>query len=99
MVPETSNGLKYKVTIPKGSLTDDEANGADVITQLSFVDTAGALSTTRVNISQLLLTDYSKVNNNEDIKADDKLGEALSKLQTQIHEEETNRSNAITDEE
>jgi hypothetical protein len=79
----------HTVTIPKGSLTDNSANGADVITQLTFTDSTGALGTTRTNISNLLLTDYSKKIDNNDIAATDALGDALSKLQTQIHDTET----------
>lgn len=84
-----SNNNTHTVKIPKGSLTDAQSNQADVITQLSFVDSTGALSTTRTNISNLLLTDYSKKTNNEDISNTDALGDALSKLQTQIHDTET----------
>jgi hypothetical protein len=77
-----SSNNTHTVKIPKGSLTDAQSNQADVITQLSFVDSTGALSTTRTNISNLLLTDYSKKTNNEDVSNTDALGDALSKLQT-----------------
>ena len=83
----------HTVAIPKGSLTDNNANGADVITQLTFTDSTGALGTTRTNISNLKLTDYSKKTDNSDIAATDALGDALSKLQTQIHDAETTINN------
>ena len=87
------NGHKYStethtVLLPKGSLTDSASNGADVITQLSFIADTGALSSTRTNISELLLTGYEKKDNGNDITNTDTLAQALSKLQTQIHDEE-----------
>lgn len=87
--------LSYNIKIPKGSLNDTQASGADVITQLSFVDSTGALSTTRSNIAALKLTGYSKGSVNTDVEAGDTLGSALSKLQTQIIDEENTRSAAI----
>ena len=86
----------HTVLLPKGSLNDNSANGADVITQLAFIDTTGALSSTRTNISKLLLTGYEKKADNSDIAETDTLDSALSKLQTQIHDEETARANANT---
>ena len=50
-------------------------------------------------LSNLKLVDYTKGSDNNDINDNDKLGEALSKLQTQIHDEETTRAAAITREE
>ena len=97
-----SKGHKFKgethtVTIPKGSLTDANATGADVITQLAFVESTGALSTTRKNLSELTLTGYTKKTDNADVAATDTLAEALSKLQTQINDEENARAQAIRD--
>jgi hypothetical protein len=92
------NVSTHTVTMPKGSLSDTNTNGADVIIQLAFNDATGALSTTRTNISNLLLTDYSKKTNSDDIAATDALGDALSKLQTQIHIEENTRESAISTE-
>lgn len=89
------NTEEHTVKIPQGSLTDDKATGADVITQLSFVGATGALSTERTNISELTLTGYSKKANGDDIAAGDALGDALSKLQTQIHNYEIEFEEAI----
>jgi hypothetical protein len=72
----------HTVLLPKGSLDDKESNKADVITQLTFTDSTGALSSTRTNISKLLLTGYEKKTDNSDITETDTLGSALSKLQT-----------------
>lgn len=88
-----SSSNTHTVTIPKGSLKDIEANGADVITQLTFVDSTGDLSTSRTNISNLKLTNYSKKTDNSDIAATDALGDALSKIQTQIHDRATEITN------
>jgi hypothetical protein len=72
------NGHKYAtethtVLLPKGSLIDNESNGADVITKLSFVGDTGALSSTRTNISELLLTGYEKKDNSNDVNNADTL--------------------------
>ena len=75
----------HTVKIPAGSLSDAEASGADVITQLAFNADTGAISTKRTNISNLKLTDYSLGSNGTDIEATDLLGSALSKLQVQLH--------------
>ena len=93
------NGHKYAtethtVLLPKGSLIDNESNGADVITKLSFVEDTGALSSTRTNIGELLLTGYEKKDNSNDVDNADTLFQALSKLQTQIHDEENVRAAA-----
>ena len=50
----------HTVTIPQGSLNDAAANGADLITQLSFTPSSGALSTTRTNVGALKLTGYTE---------------------------------------
>ena len=80
------------VTLPIGSVNDAQPSGADVITHLNFIEKTGALSTTRTNIATLKLTEYSKGSANADIQAGDTLGSALSKLQTQIIDEENARS-------
>ena len=88
----------HTVLLPKGSLNDNSANGADVITQLDFDDTIGALSSTRTNISELKLTSYTKTDDSSDIVNVDTLGSALSKLQAQIHNEETARQESLEEE-
>lgn len=81
-----SNSNTHTVKIPLPSLTNGTGN---VVTGLSLVPSTGALTETKNNISNLLLTDYSKKTDNSDISATDALGDALSKLQTQIHDTET----------
>jgi hypothetical protein len=66
--------------IPKGSLTDDDKSGSDIITKLSFDAPTGALSTTRENLSPIKLAGYTKNESSEDVAAEDTLGQALSKL-------------------
>ena len=91
-----SRELSIGVTVPKGSLDDKAKTESDIITQLSFDDESGALSTTRENLSSIKLNGYSRdAENNNDIAATDTLGVALSKLQTQIIEEESARKTAI----
>ena len=91
-----SNKTTHTVTIPQGSLTDTTASGSDVITQLAFEPTKGALSTTRTNITALKLDGYEVGQNEGDILATDTLGKALGKLQTQINNEEQARADAIS---
>lgn len=92
-----SNKTIHTVKIPQGSLIDINHNNADIITQLKFIPATGEISTDRKNISKLILTDYVKNNDNSSIVATDSLGEALSKLQTQIIEEQNARVLAIND--
>jgi hypothetical protein len=75
-----SNKTEHTVMIPKGSLTDSNKTGSDIITQLSFNESTGALSTTRENLSSITLDGYTKNESSEDIAATDTLGQALSKL-------------------
>lgn len=75
----------HTVKIPNGSLTDAAANGADVITQLSFTASSGALSTTRANIGSLLLTGYQIASSTGSVESSDTLNSALGKLQYQIN--------------
>jgi hypothetical protein len=75
-----SNKTEHTVMIPKGSLTDDDKSGSDIITQLSFDEPTGALSTTRENLSSIKLAGYTKNESSEDVAAGDTLGQALSKL-------------------
>ena len=89
-----NNLTTHTIQFPKGSLTAADSNGADVITQLSFVPTTGALTTSRTNINNLLLTDYIKLVDDSDINSTDTLGAALSKLQTQVIKEK-NRINEL----
>ena len=80
----------YTVTIPLPSLTNGTGN---VVTGLSLTPATGAFVEAKDNISNILLTGYSKETNSANIAATDSLGTALSKLQTQIHDTETTINN------
>lgn len=91
-----SNKTIHTVKIPQGSLTDDTKTGSDLITQLSFNKPTGTLTSTRENLSSIKLAGYTKDTSSTDVDEGDTLGQALSKLQNQIIEEETARINAIS---
>lgn len=88
-----NNLTTHTVQFPKGSLTATEPNESDVLLQLTFTPETGAIKTQRINIANLKLADYAKTADNTDIAATDTLGQALSKLQTQINAEETRINN------
>lgn len=91
-----SSDATVTVTIPQPSLTDAQANGSDVITQLSLTTSSGALSTTRTNIGLLTLTGYQPLNNDSvTITANDSLNIAIAKLQKEIEDEAVARNTAI----
>lgn len=75
----------HDITIPTGSLSDNAANGADVITQLSFTAASGALSTTRANIGTLKLTGYSIASSASAVAATDTINQAFGKVQKSIN--------------
>lgn len=94
----SSSASTVTVTIPQPSLTDAQASGSDVITQLSLTASSGALSTTRTNIGSLTLTGYQPLNNgSETIVASDSLNAAIAKLQKEIEDEVVARNTAIVD--
>lgn len=88
-----NNLTTHTVQFPKGSLTAADPNNSDVILQLEFTPETGAIKTQRVNIANLKLASYSKETDSSDIASTDTLGQALSKLQTQISAEETRINN------
>lgn len=90
-----SNRTVHSVSIPQNDLIDNTANGSDIITQLSLNKETGVFSSTRANITSLTLADYIQKTDNTNIIANDTLGDALSKLQTQIIEEKDTRSNDV----
>ena len=93
-----SNLSEHNVTIPQGSLTDTQASGADVITQLALVSSTGALSTTRTNIGDLVLSGYNISDNGTAetaIAANDTLNGAIERLEYRLNNEITARGNAI----
>lgn len=91
-----TNVSVHTVKIPQGKLTAAAVNGSDVVTQLDFIPSTGEIKTTREDIVNLKLNSYTKNSDNNDVTSTDTLGGALSKLQTQIIEEETARTNAIS---
>ena len=90
-----TNLTTHTVQIPKGSLSDENHNNADVITQLAFEPSTGKLETTRKNVGNLLLTDYTIGENNADVLATDTVNQAFGKLQVQIIDEEKARAEAV----
>lgn len=92
----SSSASTVTVKIPQPSLTDAQASGSDVITQLTLTASSGALSTTRTNIGLLTLTGYQPLNNvSETITASDSLNTAIAKLQKEIEDEAVARNTAI----
>lgn len=85
----------HTVKIPLPSLVQDDSG--NVITGLALSDTEGKFTITKEDLGTLTLGTYSKDNDNGDIVATDTLAQALSKLQTQIHDEENARAQAIKD--
>lgn len=97
VIAYSSNNNVVTVTIPQPSLTDVQASGSDVITQLSLTASSGALSTTRVDIGSLTLKGYQLGQDNAAVEATDSLNAAIAKLQKQISTEITARDTAIND--
>jgi hypothetical protein len=85
----------HTVKIPLPSLTDDETG--NVMTALALDPAIGKFTITKENLSSLKLDGYTKGSDNSDVAAEDTLAEALSKLQTQINDEENARAKAIRD--
>ena len=86
----------HTVTFPTPSLNDLSETSASVITGLSMVDGKLSITQTNANVGTRALTDYTIGTNNADIVATDSINSAFGKLQVQMHDEETNRANAIT---
>ena len=88
----------HTVKIPQGSLTDASANGADVITQLAFTASSGALSTTRTNVGTLKLTGYNEAQSNPLIAASDTINGAIKKLENVLDNSSTSVNTRISNE-
>lgn len=86
----------HTVTFPTPSLNDLTASDSSVITGLSMTDGKLAITQTNANVGTRVLTEYALGTNNADVAATDSINAAFGKLQVQMHEEETNRANAIT---
>ena len=85
----------HTVTFPTPSLNDLSETSASVITGLSMTDGKLSITQTNANVGTRALTDYTIGTNNADIVATDSINSAFGKLQVQMHDEETNRANAI----
>lgn len=85
----------HTVKIPLPSLENDTTG--NVMTNLELEPATGKFTITKENLSSLALTGYTKGSDNGDVAATDTLAEALSKLQTQINDEENARAKAIRD--
>lgn len=98
-----NKGHKYNTTahtikIPSITLTDVAANGADVITQLTFTNgTDSKLASTRSNIGALKMTGYEKPTSisTEALSASETLNTGLGKLEYRLEKEVADRTNAI----
>lgn len=86
----------HTVTFPTPSLNDLTATNSSVITGLSMTDGKLSITQTNANVGTRVLTDYVIGTNNADVEATDSINSAFGKLQVQMHDEETNRANAIT---
>lgn len=91
-----ANISKHTVKIPQGKLTAAANNESDVVTQLEFTPSTGEIKTIREDIANLKLNSYTKNSDYGDISDSDTLGSALSKLQTQIIKERTDRTNTTS---
>lgn len=87
----------HTVTFPTPSLNDLPASTASVVTGIQMVDGTLAITQTNANVGTRALTEYLIGSSNEDIVATDSINTAFGKLQVQMHEEEDNRSKAVTD--
>ena len=85
----------YTVRFPKPSLNDLSETSASVITGISMVDGTLAITQTNSNVGTRTLTGYSEGTDNTDIKETDTINAAFGKLQKQMHDEETERTEAI----
>ena len=87
----------HTVTFPTPSLNDLTASAASVVTGIQMVDGTLAITQTNANVGTRALTEYTIGSSNADIVATDSINTAFGKLQVQMHEEESNRAQAITD--
>lgn len=83
----------HLVTIPIGSHTKD--TDGNVIIDFNITPTTGATTDTREYVGNLVLTQFIQGTDNTDVAPTDTISEAFSKVQKQINEEETARTNAI----
>lgn len=93
---DTYNSAFAKLQNQINALDYSESSIDQIITGITQTD--GLIQVTRGNAGTLKLTDYVLDNTNDaDLTAEDSLNVALSKLQHQIHVEETAREKAIND--
>ena len=86
----------HTITFPTPSLNDLAATDSSVITGISMIDGILAITQTNANVGTRTLAGYSEGTDNTDIDDSDSINTAFGKLQKQIHDEETNRTNSIT---
>ena len=92
----TEKGTR-NITIPKGSLDYKtlEGNNANILTSINYTPETGLISVTKQNAGQLILTDYTKVNENSAwIQATDSINQAFNKIDTRLDGEINRASGA-----
>lgn len=92
----TEKGTR-NITIPKGSLDYKtlEGNNANILTSINYTPETGLISITKQNAGQLILTDYTKVNENSAwIQATDSINQAFNKIDTRLDSEINRASSA-----
>lgn len=85
-------GNSYKAL--QTAVTDSDVNTAKVVTKVTQND-QGVITATKQNITEVVLSGYSKTSDTGAVAATDTLVKGLSKLENRIAAEETNRANAI----
>ena len=86
----------HTVTFPTPRLNDLPVSDASVVTGIQMVSGTLAITQTNANVGTRVLTDYVIGTDNTDIVATDSINAAFGKLQVQMHDEETDRTNKIT---
>lgn len=88
----------HTVKMPLPSLNDFAASDASIITGMSMDDSKGAITITTDDIGNRKLTGYELGTNSKPIANTDKVNEAFGKIQVQLNNEVTARTNAISSE-
>lgn len=88
----------HAVKVPLPSLNDFTASSASVITGMSMNASEGAITITHDDIGNRLLTGYDIGTNSKQIANTDKVNEAFGKVQVQLNNEITARTNAVSSE-
>lgn len=88
----------HTVKVPLPSLNNFTASSASVITGMSMNASEGAITITHDDIGNRLLTGYDIGTNSKQIANTDKVNEAFGKVQVQLNNEVTARTNAVSSE-